>query len=160
MVCAPGSCTVTPTCVGALLVLASAKALLVALRIELLAMLAPISKPLLIEGLDSESGTWETPGHGRRYTEFQAGVQMANRSGPLNEIEYSEFVSRSQQSRWDLSGLLNSQVQKTIHRVAWSVFAAALGWPAPTPAAPKPVVAASTTCWRKMPLWPHWSCAW
>jgi len=29
-----------------------------------------------------------------RYGEFQAGVQMANRNGPLNEIEFSEFVQK------------------------------------------------------------------
>jgi len=54
------------------------------------------TKPLLIEGLDCETAAWETPTHGRRYGEFQAGVQMANRSGALNEIEFSEFVQKVQ----------------------------------------------------------------
>jgi hypothetical protein len=54
------------------------------------------SKPLLIEGLNAESGSWEFPLHDQRYSAFQAGVQMANRSGPLNEIEYSEFVQKVQ----------------------------------------------------------------
>jgi hypothetical protein len=54
------------------------------------------SKPLLIEGLDAETGTWETPQAGRRYGEFQAGVQLANRAGALNEIEFSEFVHKAQ----------------------------------------------------------------
>jgi hypothetical protein len=54
------------------------------------------SKPFLIEGLDSETGQWEPPGAGRRYTELQAGVQLASRSGALNEIEYSEFVQKMQ----------------------------------------------------------------
>ena len=49
-------------------------------------------KPLLVEGLDSETGEWEAPRPGARYGELQAGVQLANRSGALNEIEYSEFV--------------------------------------------------------------------
>ena len=53
-------------------------------------------KPFLIEGLNSESGEWEAPTHNRRYGEFQAGVQLANRTGPLNEIEYSEFVQKVQ----------------------------------------------------------------
>ncbi|WP_442975535.1 hypothetical protein, partial [Salmonella enterica] len=52
--------------------------------------------PLLVEGLNAESGEWETPTTGQRYGEFQAGVQLANRSGPLNEIEYSEFVQKVQ----------------------------------------------------------------
>ena len=54
------------------------------------------SKPLLIEGLNADSGEWETPLPGRRYSEFQAGVQMANRGGAINEIEYSEFVQKVQ----------------------------------------------------------------
>ena len=54
------------------------------------------NKPFLIEGLNADSGEWELPAAGQRYGEFQAGVQMANRSGALNEIEYSEFVQKLQ----------------------------------------------------------------
>jgi hypothetical protein len=54
------------------------------------------SKPFLVEGLDTASGDWEPPSPGRRYSAFQAGVQMANRSGAINEIEYSEFVQKMQ----------------------------------------------------------------
>jgi ZipA, C-terminal FtsZ-binding domain len=54
------------------------------------------TKPFHIEGLNSETGDWELPVPGQRYGEFQAGVQMANRSGALNEIEYSEFVQKLQ----------------------------------------------------------------
>ncbi|GCL61888.1 cell division protein FtsZ [Pseudaquabacterium pictum] len=54
------------------------------------------TKPFLIEGLNAETGEWELPVAGQRYGEFQAGVQMANRSGALNEIEYSEFVQKLQ----------------------------------------------------------------
>jgi len=50
------------------------------------------AKPFYIEGLDSYSAEWERPEAGRRYSELQAGVQLANRTGPLNQIEYSEFV--------------------------------------------------------------------
>jgi len=52
------------------------------------------SKPFYIEGLDTETGQWDTPQPGRRYGELQAGVQLANRHGALNEIEYSEFVQK------------------------------------------------------------------
>jgi len=52
------------------------------------------SKPFYIEGLDAESGEWDTPTPGSRYGELQAGVQLANRSGALNEIEFSEFVQK------------------------------------------------------------------
>ncbi len=54
------------------------------------------NKPFLIEGLNAETGEWELPASGQRYSEFQAGVQMANRSGALNQIEFSEFVQKLQ----------------------------------------------------------------
>lgn len=54
------------------------------------------TKPFLIEGLNAETGDWELPALGQRYGEFQAGVQMANRAGALNEIEFSEFVQKIQ----------------------------------------------------------------
>ena len=54
------------------------------------------SKPFLIEGLNAASGEWEALAPGQRYSELQAGVQLANRSGALNEIEYSEFVQKIQ----------------------------------------------------------------
>ncbi|UXH80262.1 cell division protein FtsZ [Roseateles amylovorans] len=54
------------------------------------------TKPFHIEGLNAASGDWELPHAGQRYSEFQAGLQMANRSGALNEIEYSEFVQKVQ----------------------------------------------------------------
>jgi len=52
------------------------------------------SKLFFIEGLNAETGEWESAAPGQRYGEFQAGVQLANRTGPLNEIEYSEFVQK------------------------------------------------------------------
>jgi hypothetical protein len=54
------------------------------------------TKPFYIEGLNMDSGDWEPPAAGQRYSELQAGVQLANRSGALNEIEYSEFVHKLQ----------------------------------------------------------------
>jgi hypothetical protein len=54
------------------------------------------TKPFHIEGLNVDSGDWEQPAPGQRYSELQAGVQLANRSGALNEIEYSEFVHKLQ----------------------------------------------------------------
>lgn len=53
------------------------------------------SKAFLIEGL-AAGGEWEPLQTGRRYTELQAGVQLASRSGPLNEIEFSEFLQKVQ----------------------------------------------------------------
>lgn len=54
------------------------------------------SKPFAIEGFNEATQQWEMPHPGRRYAAFQAGVQLANRTGALNEIEYSEFVVKVQ----------------------------------------------------------------
>ena len=54
------------------------------------------SKPFAVEGLSIETGEWEAPAAGQRYSAFQAGVQLANRTGALNQIEYSEFVMKAQ----------------------------------------------------------------
>lgn len=54
------------------------------------------SKPFAVEGQTEPNGPWEAPMPGKRYTAFQAGVQLANRVGALNEIEFSEFVIKAQ----------------------------------------------------------------
>ena len=54
------------------------------------------SKLFTIEGLNTQTGLWEQPRNQQRYSAFQAGVQLANRTGPLNEIEFSEFVAKTQ----------------------------------------------------------------
>lgn len=50
------------------------------------------TKPFSVEGLNIQTEGWEAPRAGQRYKALQASVQLANRMGPLNEIEYSEFV--------------------------------------------------------------------
>ena len=54
------------------------------------------SKLFSLEGLNTQTGLWEHPRNGQRYSAFQSGVQLANRTGPLNEIEFSEFVTKTQ----------------------------------------------------------------
>jgi hypothetical protein len=54
------------------------------------------SKPFAVEARNTAGGAWEPPAPGQRYDAVQAGVQLANRTGPLNEIEYSEFVMKAQ----------------------------------------------------------------
>ena len=54
------------------------------------------SKPFAVEGCSLDTGGWELPRSGGRYDSLQAGVQLANRAGALNEIEFSEFVSKTQ----------------------------------------------------------------
>ena len=53
------------------------------------------SKLFSLEGYNEADQAWETPLPGHRYSAFQAGVQLANRLGALNEIEYSEFVMKT-----------------------------------------------------------------
>ena len=54
------------------------------------------SKAFFAEGLSESSGQWEPLLPGHRYSGFQVGIQLANRLGPLNEIEFSEFVVKTQ----------------------------------------------------------------
>ncbi|MGF6753959.1 cell division protein ZipA C-terminal FtsZ-binding domain-containing protein [Paraburkholderia sp. GAS42] len=55
------------------------------------------SKPVHIEGKPEGGGAWELLQSGARYEELRAAAQLANRSGPLNELEFSEFVTGVQQ---------------------------------------------------------------
>jgi hypothetical protein len=54
------------------------------------------SKPFAVEGQCTASAEWESPRQGQRYRALQAGVQLANRAGALNDIEFSEFVVTAQ----------------------------------------------------------------
>ncbi len=54
------------------------------------------SKPFAVEGRHAVLGTWEAARPGQRYDALQAGVQLANRSGALNDIEFSDFVVQTQ----------------------------------------------------------------
>ncbi|MFM2036748.1 MAG: hypothetical protein RL459_2013 [Pseudomonadota bacterium] len=54
------------------------------------------SKPFAVEGLNASTQQWEMPVAGQRYSALHAGVQLANRSGALNEIEFSEYVMKTQ----------------------------------------------------------------
>ena len=54
------------------------------------------SKPFTLEGQAEGHLRWEFPLFGQRYVQLQAGIQLANRSGALNDIEFSEFVMKTQ----------------------------------------------------------------
>jgi hypothetical protein len=54
------------------------------------------SKPFAVECQSALSNDWEAPRLGQRYHALQAGVQLANRAGALNDIEFSEFVVKAQ----------------------------------------------------------------
>ena len=51
------------------------------------------NKPVHFIGL-AVNGDWEPIVHGGVYTKLQAGVQLATRTTALNELEYSELVTR------------------------------------------------------------------
>jgi FtsZ-interacting cell division protein ZipA len=55
------------------------------------------SKPVHIEGKAEGGDGWELLQNGVRYEELRAAAQLANRNGPLNELEFSEFVTGVQQ---------------------------------------------------------------
>lgn len=74
------------------------------------------SKPFAVEGLNDSTGQWETPQPGQRYSTFQAGVQLANRTGALNEIEYSEFVMKAQAFADAVNG--SPEFPEMLHEVA------------------------------------------
>lgn len=54
------------------------------------------SKPVHFIG-QRDDGAWEPIAHGGTYHALRAGVQLANRNSPLNEIEYSELIARLRQ---------------------------------------------------------------
>lgn len=53
-------------------------------------------KQFLVQGFNQQTQQWEAPRAGARYSLFQTAIQLANRQGALNEIEFSEFVLKTQ----------------------------------------------------------------
>ena len=74
------------------------------------------SKPFAVEGRNVLTEEWEFPIAGQRYDSLQAGVQLANRTGPLNEIEYSEYVMKAQHFADALGGA--PEFPDMLHEVA------------------------------------------
>jgi hypothetical protein len=56
-------------------------------------------------GYENPPAGWQTPRAGERYSAFQAGVQLASRTGALNDIEFSEFVQKVQAFSDAIGGL-------------------------------------------------------
>ena len=53
-------------------------------------------KSFAVEGRNALTQEWEPPHAGNQYDAFQAGVQLANRAGALNDIGFSEFTLKAQ----------------------------------------------------------------
>ncbi|MGO4329951.1 cell division protein ZipA C-terminal FtsZ-binding domain-containing protein [Cupriavidus sp. 2TAF22] len=51
------------------------------------------TKQVHLEGLRAESNAWEAVTAGHQYEDLQVAVQLANRGGALNALEFSEFVN-------------------------------------------------------------------
>lgn len=64
------------------------------------------NKPVHFVG-QRDDGVWEAVAHGSVYHALQAGVQLANRSSALNEIEYSELITRLRQIADELDAELD-----------------------------------------------------
>lgn len=62
------------------------------------------NKPFAVEGRNASTQTWETLQPAIDYDAFQAGVQLANRAGALNEIGFSEFVLKTQAFADEING--------------------------------------------------------
>lgn len=52
------------------------------------------SKPMYFEGWNAKSGQWEILQSANMYQRIQVGLQLANRQGALNEIDFSEFIMK------------------------------------------------------------------
>lgn len=67
-------------------------------------------KPVTIEGLpvDAQPGDWEALSTARQYAALRAGILMANRHGPLNAMEFSEFVAGVQAIADSLAALADT----------------------------------------------------
>jgi len=68
------------------------------------------SKPVAIEGLpaDAPDDAWGALAPTREYAALRVGILMANRHGPLNAMEYSEFVAGVQAIAESLSTLADT----------------------------------------------------
>lgn len=64
------------------------------------------NKPVHFVGMNLD-GALEVISHGGSYTRLSAGVLLVNRSGPLNELEYSELVMKLRQIADGLNAFLD-----------------------------------------------------
>ncbi len=68
------------------------------------------SKPIIVEGqpVDAAPGDWAAPAAARQYAALRVGILMANRHGPLNAMEFSEFVTGVQAIAEPLAALADT----------------------------------------------------
>jgi hypothetical protein len=54
------------------------------------------SKRYAIEGKNQETAIWEFPARDKHYVALRAGIQRANRTGPMNAVDFSDFTLKTQ----------------------------------------------------------------
>lgn len=78
------------------------------------------NKPVHFIG-QREDNTWEDIAHGGMYYALFAGVQLANRGSPLNEIEYSELITHLRQIADEIDAELDVPDMKDVMSSAKSL---------------------------------------
>jgi hypothetical protein len=78
------------------------------------------SKPVRFIG-QRDDGVWEAIAVGGAYIAMYAGVQLANRSGALNELEYSEVVTRLRQVTDQLGAEPDVPNMKDVMSASWGL---------------------------------------
>jgi hypothetical protein len=116
------------------------------------------SKPFAIEGRNDATQRMGDARAGQRYGAFQAGVQLANRTGALNEIEYSEFVMKAQAFADAINGAPEfPEMRDEVARAReLDQFAGATTPSSASRCAPAMRPGARATCSRTRPGWASW----
>lgn len=76
------------------------------------------TKPYALEALNVHTQVWEYPQPGQRYVQLRMGVQMLNRSGPITDLEYSEFANTVQAWGEDLDILVDAPDMRDVVHTA------------------------------------------
>lgn len=63
------------------------------------------SKPIQFEGWDEENAQWQRPEAKKTFQKLRAGILLANRNGPLNAIEFSDFLTHLETIANDITAL-------------------------------------------------------
>ena len=74
------------------------------------------NKPFAVEAMNQNTRHWEFPVVGQYYSQVQSGVQMANRSGALTDIEFAEFLQKSQVLAAAVKGTCTSPKHSEVQR--------------------------------------------
>lgn len=73
-------------------------------------------KPIIVEGqaADAAPGDWSVPDAARQYAALRVGILLANRHGPLNAMEFSEFATGLQAIAESLAALADTPDMSTV----------------------------------------------